>query len=64
MVLYQMGTAAYEKRGVAVNLPEWIAENCIQCNRCSYVCPHSCIRPVLVNGKEALNARSIQNYKS
>ncbi|MFI3209831.1 MAG: pyruvate:ferredoxin (flavodoxin) oxidoreductase [Peptostreptococcaceae bacterium] len=50
------GTAAYEKRGVAVNLPEWVAENCIQCNQCAYVCPHACIRPVLVNEEEAGNA--------
>ena len=46
------GTAAYEKRGVAVNVPEWITENCIQCNRCSFICPHACIRPVLVNEEE------------
>lgn len=50
------GTAAYEKRGVAVNLPEWVAENCIQCNQCAYVCPHACIRPVLVNEEEKSNA--------
>ena len=35
------GTAAYEKRGIAVNVPEWILENCIQCNQCSYICPHA-----------------------
>ena len=50
------GTAAYEKRGVAVNVPEWITENCIQCNRCSFICPHACIRPVLVNEEELNNA--------
>ena len=50
------GTAAYEKRGVAVNVPEWITENCIQCNRCSFICPHACIRPVLVNEEELQNA--------
>ena len=49
---FPAGTAAYEKRGVAVNVPEWITENCIQCNRCSFVCPHACIRPVLVNEEE------------
>ncbi len=43
------GTSAYEKRGIAVEVPKWIHENCIQCNQCSYVCPHSCIRPVLVS---------------
>ena len=42
------GTTKYEKRGVAVNVPEWQIENCIQCNQCSLVCPHACIRPVLV----------------
>ena len=41
-------TTKYEKRGIAVNVPEWQIENCIQCNQCSLVCPHACIRPVLV----------------
>ena len=50
------GTTAYEKRGIAVNVPEWIPENCIQCNQCAYVCPHACIRPFLLNEKEANNA--------
>ena len=50
------GTAAYEKRGIAVNVPEWILENCIQCNQCAFVCPHACIRPVLVNEEEMQNA--------
>ena len=46
------GTTQYEKRGIAVNVPEWIAANCIQCNQCSLICPHACIRPILVeNGK-------------
>ena len=53
---FPCGTAAYEKRGIAVNVPEWITENCIQCNRCSFVCPHACIRPVLVNEEELANA--------
>jgi pyruvate-ferredoxin/flavodoxin oxidoreductase len=47
------GTAAYEKRGIAINVPEWIKENCIQCNQCSYVCPHAAIRPFLLDEKEA-----------
>jgi pyruvate-ferredoxin/flavodoxin oxidoreductase len=47
------GTAQYEKRGIAVNVPQWIPENCIQCNQCSYVCPHAVIRPFLLNEKEA-----------
>lgn len=49
---FPLGTAAYEKRGVAVNLPKWIPENCIQCNQCSFVCPHASIRPVLLNEEE------------
>ena len=50
------GTTAYEKRGIAVNVPEWLPENCIQCNQCSYVCPHATIRPFLLNEKEAADA--------
>ena len=46
------GTTEYEKRGIAVNVPEWIPENCIQCNQCAYVCPHACIRPWLINEEE------------
>ena len=46
------GTTAYEKRGIAVDVPEWIPENCIQCNQCSYVCPHAAIRPFLIDEKE------------
>jgi pyruvate-ferredoxin/flavodoxin oxidoreductase len=46
------GTAAYEKRGIAVEVPEWIPENCIQCNQCSYVCPHAAIRPFLLDENE------------
>ena len=46
------GTAAYEKRGVAVDVPQWIPENCIQCNICSYVCPHGCIRPIAMTDEE------------
>ncbi|MCI5772534.1 MAG: pyruvate:ferredoxin (flavodoxin) oxidoreductase [Clostridiales bacterium] len=42
------GTTKYEKRGIAVKVPEWIVDNCIQCGQCSLVCPHACIRPVLV----------------
>ncbi|WP_130863242.1 pyruvate:ferredoxin (flavodoxin) oxidoreductase [Bacilliculturomica massiliensis] len=49
---FPSGTAAFEKRGVAVNVPEWIPENCIQCNQCSFVCPHATIRPILVNKDE------------
>jgi pyruvate-ferredoxin/flavodoxin oxidoreductase len=52
------GTAAYEKRGIAVNVPEWNLDNCIQCNQCSYVCPHAAIRPFLLDEKELENAPS------
>ena len=50
------GTSAYEKRGIAVDIPVWKSENCIQCNRCAYVCPHAVIRPVALTEEEAANA--------
>ena len=50
------GTAAYEKRGIAVDIPIWQPQNCIQCNRCAYVCPHAVIRPVALTEEEAANA--------
>ncbi len=50
------GTSAYEKRGIAVDIPLWVADNCIQCNRCAYVCPHAVIRPVALTEDEAANA--------
>ncbi len=46
-------TAQYEKRGIAVHVPKWVPNNCIQCNQCAYVCPHAVIRPFLLNDKEA-----------
>lgn len=49
---FENGTTAYEKRGIAVNVPEWIPENCIQCNQCAFVCPHAVIRPFLINEEE------------
>jgi len=49
---FPAGTAAYEKRGIAVNVPEWQIENCIQCNQCSMVCPHAAIRPFLLTDEE------------
>ena len=52
----EMGLTAYEKRGIAVNVPVWDADKCIQCNQCSYVCPHAAIRPYLVDEKEAAAA--------
>ena len=50
------GTSAYEKRGIAVNVPVWNPDNCIQCNFCSYVCPHAVIRPVAMTAEEAAKA--------
>ncbi|MFC2077827.1 pyruvate:ferredoxin (flavodoxin) oxidoreductase [Candidatus Bipolaricaulota bacterium] len=49
---FPLGTTQYEKRGVARNVPEWVAENCIQCNQCAFVCPHATIRPFLVTDEE------------
>lgn len=53
---FPCGTAAYEKRGVAVDVPEWQPDKCIQCNQCSYVCPHASIRPFLLTEEEATSA--------
>ena len=50
------GSSAYEKRGIAVDIPVWKPENCIQCNRCAYVCPHAVIRPVALTEEELANA--------
>lgn len=49
---YPLGTTSYEKRGIAVMVPQWQTEKCIQCNQCSYVCPHAVIRPFLLDEKE------------
>ena len=49
---FPLGTTVYEKRSIAVDVPDWIPENCIQCNQCSYVCPHAAIRPVLTTEEE------------
>ncbi|MBR6798970.1 MAG: 4Fe-4S dicluster domain-containing protein, partial [Firmicutes bacterium] len=49
---FPSGTSAYEKRGVAVHLPEWQADKCIQCKQCSFVCPHAAIRPMLLDDEE------------
>ena len=57
------GMAAYEKRGIAVDVPEWIPENCIQCNQCSIVCPHAAIRPVVMNADEAAAAPANMKHK-
>ena len=53
---FPQGTSKFEKRGIAVEVPEWIIDNCIQCNQCSYVCPHAAIRPFLVSEEEVANA--------
>jgi pyruvate-ferredoxin/flavodoxin oxidoreductase len=53
---FPSGTTVLEKRGIAVNVPVWISENCIQCNQCAYVCPHAAIRPFLLNEEEKKNA--------
>lgn len=53
---FPLGTAAYEKRGIAVSIPEWQTENCIQCNQCAYICPHAAIRPFLLTDEEVAAA--------
>jgi pyruvate-ferredoxin/flavodoxin oxidoreductase len=53
---FPAGTTRFEKRGIAVNVPEWQAENCIQCNQCAYVCPHASIRPFLMTADELAGA--------
>ncbi len=53
---WHAGTAKYEKRGVAAFVPEWNPENCIQCNKCAYVCPHAAIRPFILNAEEQKGA--------
>ena len=50
---WEVGTAAYDKRGVEAFVPDWNPDNCIQCNKCSFVCPHACIRPFVMDDKEA-----------
>jgi pyruvate-ferredoxin/flavodoxin oxidoreductase len=50
--IFPVATTQYEKRGVAINVPEWIVDNCIQCNQCAMVCPHAAIRPFLVSDEE------------
>ena len=53
---FPTATSQYEKRGVAILVPEWIKENCIQCNQCSFVCPHSALLPVLASDAELSKA--------
>ena len=54
--IFPVATTKYEKRGVAINVPEWIMDNCIQCNQCAMVCPHAAIRPVLMTEEELQDA--------
>ena len=56
MVLHRLVLLHYEKRGIAVDIPVWNPENCIQCNRCAYVCPHAVIRPVAMTELKKLLA--------
>ncbi len=53
---YPTATTKYEKRGIAINVPQWIKENCIQCNQCAFVCPHAVIRPILATEDELKDA--------
>ena len=59
---WPQGTSAYEKRGVSAFVPTWEADNCIQCNKCAYVCPHACIRPFVMNEEEVagINAPTLE----
>ena len=59
---FPQGSAAYEKRGVAVDVPVWYAENCIQCNSCAFVCPHATIRPFAMTADEVANAPAVTKY--
>ena len=59
---FPQGAAAYEKRGVAVMVPEWIPENCIQCNSCAFVCPHATLRPFAMTEEEAANAPAATKF--
>ncbi len=62
---FENGTTNYEKRGIAVDVPEWQPDLCIQCNQCAYVCPHAVIRPFLLDGKELAGApEGLQTIKA
>ncbi|SEJ58603.1 pyruvate-ferredoxin/flavodoxin oxidoreductase [Propionispira arboris] len=60
---FPSGTAAYEKRGIAINVPEWQVDNCIQCNQCAFVCPHAVIRPALMTDAEKEAAPAVMTSK-
>ena len=59
---FPQGSAAYEKRGVAVTVPQWNPEACIQCNNCAFVCPHACIRPFALNEAEVAAAPEVTKF--
>ncbi len=59
-----LGSSAFEKRGIAIDVPTWNADTCIQCGQCSYVCPHACIRPVVLTKEELDNAPEGIKYKN
>ena len=59
---FPQGSAAYEKRGVAVTVPQWNPEHCIQCNNCAFVCPHACIRPFAMTEEEASAAPAVTKF--
>ena len=60
---FEHGTTQYEKRGIGVMAPKWIEENCIQCNQCSFVCPHAVIRPFLITDEELEKApEGVKNH--
>ena len=59
---FPQGSAAYEKRGVAVTVPQWNPEHCIQCNNCAFVCPHACIRPFAMTEEEAAAAPEVTKF--
>ncbi len=59
---FPQGSAAFEKRGVAVSVPVWHEENCIQCNQCAFVCPHAAIRPFAMTEEEAANAPAVTKF--
>lgn len=61
---FPQGSAAFEKRGIAVDVPKWIPENCIQCNFCSYVCPHAVIRPCVMTEEELKKAPKLAQEKA
>ena len=61
---FPQGSAAFEKRGIAVDVPAWNGDNCIQCNFCSYVCPHAVIRPVVMTDAELKKAPKLAQEKA